>query len=276
LNEVNKRGLSRDIPDPIKREVRQRCGFGCVNCGKAVYQYEHVDPEFADASSHDPDCIALLCGWCHDLVTRGLLSKETIKSRILAPKCKELGFSFGPFDIGNQPPEIILGTVTAENCKILLRINEDDVLSIATPADAGQPFILNARFFDITGAPILDIAENEWRSVSNNWDVEIVGPRIRIRRAIGDLSLVLRSEPPARIVIERLNMLHEGVRVVCWEGKSFEVVAPDGSTIRAAGGVFKNCDVVIDANATAVLMGRGGSVYFNQLSSGRSTPTERK
>lgn len=31
---INKQGISRDIPDPIKRDVRQRCGFGCVICGK--------------------------------------------------------------------------------------------------------------------------------------------------------------------------------------------------------------------------------------------------
>jgi hypothetical protein len=263
LSRINIHGLSRDIPDPIKREIRQKCGFGCVNCGKALYQYEHVDPEFKDARSHDPSRIVLLCGGCHDLVTRGLLSKDTIKLRALTPKCTELGFSFGPFDIGNQPPEVVLGTITARNCKTLIRITGDDVFSIAAPAQLGQPFILNARFFDIGSNPILDIVENEWRSALNSWDVEVVGSRIRIRRAPGDLVLILRSEPPRRIVIERLEMLHKGIRLQCSEGTEFQVVSPDGSTIRA-NGVIQSDDwlVGIDADATGIRMGLGGTMRF--------------
>lgn len=34
---------SRNIPLPIQREVRQRCGFGCVICGMPLYEYEHME-----------------------------------------------------------------------------------------------------------------------------------------------------------------------------------------------------------------------------------------
>ncbi len=30
------------IPLPIQREVRQRCGFGCVICGLPLYDYDHI------------------------------------------------------------------------------------------------------------------------------------------------------------------------------------------------------------------------------------------
>ena len=109
---MNRFGLSRDIPNETKRLIRQRCGFGCVVCGSAFYQYEHVDPNFADARVHDPERIALLCGSCHDRVTRGALSKETVKRWALHPRAKELGFSFGPFDIGLHRPVIVAGTLT--------------------------------------------------------------------------------------------------------------------------------------------------------------------
>jgi hypothetical protein len=65
-----------------------------------------------------------------------------------------------------------------------IRICGDEVFSISGPADLGQPFLLNARFFDQNGQPILDIVENEWRSSSENWDVEVVGPRISIADAL--------------------------------------------------------------------------------------------
>ena len=61
MDDTNKHGLSRYIPEAIKREVRQRCGFGCVICGFGFYDYEHFDPDFADAKFHDPNGMTLLC-----------------------------------------------------------------------------------------------------------------------------------------------------------------------------------------------------------------------
>jgi hypothetical protein len=261
--DTNKHGLSRDIPDPTKRKVRQRCGFGCINCGNAIYQYEHVDPEFADAIKHDPDSIVLLCGACHDRVTRGFLSKESVKDRTKNPKCKESGFSFGPFDVGSDPPEIVLGTILARNAKTLIRISGDDVFSIRPPEESGGPFILDARFFDADGRPILDIVANEWRSSSDNWDVEIIGSRITIRKELGNFALVLRSEPPRKLVIERMDMVHKGIRISCQEGKAFQAIAPDGSTFGATGHI-ESADwlVGIDVSETGVKVGQGGTMRF--------------
>ena len=108
----------------------QRVKFGsdrlCLaNGGSAVYEDEHVDPEFVDATSHDPDRIVLLCGTCHDLVTNGLLSKETVKQKAKTPKCKESGFSFGPFDIGGISRNKTFGIIIARNAKTLIRICGD-------------------------------------------------------------------------------------------------------------------------------------------------------
>jgi len=62
VNEINIHGLSRTIPEGIKRQVRQECGFGCVVCGLAIATYEHIDPPFKTAKDHDPSKIAYLCG----------------------------------------------------------------------------------------------------------------------------------------------------------------------------------------------------------------------
>jgi hypothetical protein len=75
----NRFGLSRDIPRGIKREVRRRSGFGCVICGCAIFEYEHVDPPFSEAKQHDPSGITLLCGQCHSYVTRGVWSKDKVQ-----------------------------------------------------------------------------------------------------------------------------------------------------------------------------------------------------
>jgi hypothetical protein len=53
-----------------------------------------------------------------------------------------------------------------------------DVFSIAPPQQHGAPFMVNANVEDREGRKVLQIVENEWRTPTENWDVEVVGPRI--------------------------------------------------------------------------------------------------
>jgi hypothetical protein len=115
---VNKFGLSRDIPDPLKREARQACGFGCVICGASIVEYEHFDPDFAEAREHNPARIALLCPSCHANVTRKFWPKEKVKTARLAPRCKQTNFSWGAFDFGQRHPTIRFAGTLLRNCQI--------------------------------------------------------------------------------------------------------------------------------------------------------------
>lgn len=269
MAEVNKFGLSRDIPDPKKREVRQRCGFGCVVCGVAIYQYEHVEPLFAEAKMHDPNCIVLLCGGCHDRVTRGILSKETIKLKAINPKCLEQGFSFGPFDLGLTSPEIIFGTLKAKNIGTLIRVYGDEILSIVPPEQKGEPFLINAFLNDRNGNLIFAIKSNEWVTPADNWDVEILGPRITIRRKLGDILLCLRSEPPHRLIIERLEMLHKGVKISCKENQTIEVTTPSGQHFKSSQMEIEGARIGVDVTETGMGIGvGGGSVYIGEMTIG--------
>jgi hypothetical protein len=81
MSESDRFGLSRAIPPEVARKVRRRSKFGCVICRGAIYQYEHIDPEFKDATAHDPSHICLLCGGRHDRVTRGRISKATVSAK---------------------------------------------------------------------------------------------------------------------------------------------------------------------------------------------------
>ncbi|MBI3099533.1 MAG: hypothetical protein HYY93_15100 [Planctomycetes bacterium] len=77
---MNPHTLPRDIPDPVRRAVRQRCKFCCVLCICGVYEYHHFAPLFAEAHAHDPDGITLLCGTHHDKVTRGIIKPEEVRA----------------------------------------------------------------------------------------------------------------------------------------------------------------------------------------------------
>lgn len=269
---VNRFGLSRDIPAAVKRAVRQRDGFGCVRCGSAIYTYEHVDPPFESAESHEVGDITLLCAGCHDLVTRGHLSKATVKDLMSAPKCREQGFSFGPLDLGSSWPEVQVGPVTMRRVPTAIRAAGVDVFSIRPPEAPGAPFRLSAHLTNREGTQALEIVDNEWRSGITTWDVELVGQRITLRDAPGEIILVLRVNPPQGLVLERLNMYVDGVHIQADESH-LEVGAQGRATFTAYSAEISSSQVGIEINpdGTGAIGVGGGSVYIGHMVTGSTS-----
>ncbi len=200
----NKHGLSRYIPAEIRREIRQRCGFGCVICGAGIVQYEHVNLEFKDATEHAVKAMTLLCPSCHFKVTTGMGSKKSVELAMLEPCALKKGFSNDFFDFGNNLPEIVLGGATFIGGNIPIQIHGFPLMRIDPPETAGGPFLLSANFFDSRGKNSLNIIKNEWRAKSDNWDVEIVGNELTIREKIRRVHLKFRVNPPKKIIISYL------------------------------------------------------------------------
>lgn len=212
---TNRHGLSRTVPADVKREVRQRCGFGCVICGFGFYDYEHFDPDFLDATEHNPKGMTLLCSQCNQKRARGgRLSAHSVALANANPKCLERGFASEMFDFHSDPIEIVFAGVTFYDCKHLIVVNERPILSVAPSLGGNAPVLLSGVFCDSMGRETLTITENEWSVESGNWDVECEGPRITIRSAPRQIALVLRLNSPKGIVIERIDMLFEGVRFI--------------------------------------------------------------
>lgn len=273
---VNKFGLTDIISSGVKREIRQRCGFGCVNCGNAVYQYEHLEPTFTEAEEHNPDHIVLLCGGCHDRVTRNILSKETIKTRSIKPICKQQGFSFGPFDIGLVEPTILIGTLTCQSVETLIEIDGESIFSIKEPESEGAPFRINAFIADRDGNEILKIVDNEWVTTISNWDVEVVGPRITIRKKLGDISLVLRTESPHSLILERLEMEHRGVKISCRENDNLQVITRSGQVLKSSSMKITGSRVGVEITGNSMGIGvGGGSVNIRSMTIGNQPSLPR-
>lgn len=248
---INKHGLSRGIPQDVKRLVRQKCGFGCVICGKAIYQYEHVDPPFAEATEHDPARIVLLCPGCHGKVTTGMLSKETVKKAGDTPMCRQQGFSFEAFDIGAGLPVVEVPGLRCIDTPVLLEVCGTPLISFARPESAGGPFRLSALFYDNSGNELLRIENNEWRSIVSAWDFEVKGRRITCRIGPGKIALVLRSEPPTTLVVERLDMCFMGTAILLEEGRELSITGPTGASITLGSGATvtlerRQAGIVID------------------------------
>lgn len=232
---VNKHGLPRTIPPNVKREVRRACGFGCVICGLAIVDYEHVDPTFADALVHDPEKIVLLCPGCHAMVTRKQWSKQKVKLARENPACLKAGHARQFFDFCVGRPILKLGETELAGCEVFIHFQGYDLLSVLPPEEEGAPFRLSGVFTDSSGNIALRIKDNEWFASSSAWDVEVVGPRITIREGDRKISLVLRADPPNFLVVEKMNMYIGGSRLAVQEGV-FSVTDRCGRTNTMTGG----------------------------------------
>ena len=84
---IRRRKMVQDRPPlnaGIMREVRQRCGFGCVICGRPIYEYDHI-LGWAKVKRHVASEITLLCDNHHREKTAGFLPNERVIEADKAP-----------------------------------------------------------------------------------------------------------------------------------------------------------------------------------------------
>ena len=206
----NKHGLQRTIPANIEREVRKRCAFGCVICGKAPYQYDHFNPEFKHAREHNPDGITLLCYEHHGDKTARRINNTQVAAANAAPYSQTNGSAYGKFYTAGNQPIVKLGNSSIEHCEVVLELCGDPVIWFSSVQDVKEGFRLNAKIRDRAGKVIFWIDENVWRIGSGIWDVTIIGPRITIRSKHRRIELVLTIQPPGMLIVERAVLFHRG------------------------------------------------------------------
>lgn len=255
--ETNKFGLSRaSLTAEVKRRIRQKSGFGCVMCGIAIGDYEHVDPEFSEAKEHDPERMTFLCSRHHTATTRKRLDKETIRQHMADPFALRKGFSFEELYIGTERPSVVLGDILIENARVIIKHNNEPIFWIDEPEEAGGPFRVNAELRNKYGEVVLSIKDNEWQVRTDNWDVENIGPRTIIRNGKRDIALILLSEPPNRVIVEKMNMRVDGFTFIC-DGKRFFVETEAGTRFYGSGAHLLNCDCAISHENGGITLGIG-------------------
>lgn len=204
---TNKHGLSRYIPQETKLEIRRRSKFGCVACRCAFYQYEHIMPEYHDADEHNPVNMCLLCGHCHDKVTRGMLSKETIQIKYNEIQSSaDIKKPFDDLDLNHNNIDVKLGSCIFKHSKCLILLDGVVVLSIEPPEDESSFPTLSGYFSDDDGNELFRIDRNEWHGSNDAWDTEIKGNEIIIRTSKDKIALHLIAHPPESIEVVVLDM----------------------------------------------------------------------
>ncbi len=229
MSNKNEFNLSRNIPKKIARQVRQRCGFGCVICGSGIYQYEHFNPPFMDCRHHSAEGITLLCGSHHDEKERGFLPLEKIEIANQSPFCKKQGFK-NQLYLNEDCPRLFLGSNEFFGYKDVILIEEFSLLRIDPPEFENSPFRLSGHFFNENGEELLSIKQNEWRGNPDCWDATTEGGIITIKtrgEQVKTLVKISVNEQPKKILISELDMFYQGFKFIINNG-IFQFVNPQG------------------------------------------------
>lgn len=246
----NRYNLTRNIPSEVKRAVRQKSKFGCVNCRSAIYEYEHINPSYSEAKIHDPDAICLLCGCCHSAVTRGHISKETILRKYIDVQSNpEIKRPFGDIDVAGDGFSVHIGNNKFINSCSIISLDNIDILRLDPPEDDGGPPLLSGIFFDHVGREIFRIERNVWHGPADAWDMDIVGNKIRIRTQRRKLALEVTLLPPSSIVINHVDMNFHDMNV--YIDKEFRITRNEYNARRTT--IFSNF-MVRDSSSCIHLM----------------------
>ena len=208
-NSPNRHGLKRYIEKPTRKKIREDAGYGCVICGTLFCDYEHIEPEFHDAEKHDPEKMTLLCESCHGKVTGKRISKRRVWEAKAAPFCKRNKFTREEID-PSVIPTFKVGGSLFNDVEIILTINGKPLIWLEPPTKVGEPFLVNAIFYDNAGKYIASINRNQFTSVLGTHDVWGEGTRIEIRPQKGMIGLTLKIEGDEPVHVERINMNYLG------------------------------------------------------------------
>lgn len=209
---------SRNIPLPIQREVRQRCGFGCVICGLPLYEYEHME-EWAVVQRHVAEEITLLCDQHHREKTGGLLPKQMVREANANPfnlrkDCQkpytfhfagnhaEIELGSNTFTCENQGYNTSFAPIVIDNLPLLGFVIADDHL------------LFNLVAFDEMNEKILHIKNNQLLYATMPWDIQLVGRKLTVREAHRKILIEIEFCPPNKVIINRGRFLLNGVEVL--------------------------------------------------------------
>ena len=219
----NKYGLSRNIPQAVKKAVRRRCGFGCVLCGNAIFTYEHIEPTFANAQKHDPQCITLLCGNHQIQSSKGLLSKDQIKKADDNPYCRQKGTANHLFDLGGKKPVLLVGDNNFTECGHKIQVDGQTIFEILAPDKKSTMWRLSAKFQDKSGMTICEIQKNELILNSAVFDITQIETRFSIYSQ-DETILELEVKPPTALLLKKYRIFTKHGKIIIGKSKEIDML----------------------------------------------------
>jgi hypothetical protein len=148
-----------------------------------------------------------LCGRCHDKVTKGQISKDTVRRQYeIIQADANIKRPHDDLILDSKSLTVVLGSNIFHGARTLIEIEGAAVLAIKPPEDGMSFPTISGEFSDENGEELFRIERNVWSGRPDAWDMKVEGKEIVIRSAPRKVALKMIIQPPDRIVIERLDM----------------------------------------------------------------------
>ncbi len=232
------------IRTEVQREVRQRCGFGCVLCGLPIYQIHHIE---GDPTVHDPRDMTLLCPNHHEEENKGLITKDQIRAANDDPVNHRNGVSSAQKLNGFMDPScsFIIGNCEVRNAAQnghFAPIMIDGLPILAFNFEDGRA-LLELRLFNEYNEAVLIVEDGSLVLSTLPWDITFKGDELTIREGRGKIRLQVGFHPPSNVEIKRGFFLFDGAAIA---------VSEHGVECLNNHVVWSNCGATLNGVAFAI------------------------
>jgi hypothetical protein len=188
-------------PEPVKRELRQRAGYGCCRCGFPIYQYHHIVPYSEDQHFRVEDMM-LLCPNCHNMATVNALTAKEQRAIQEEPYNIKRGYASGMLKINQPYCAIAAGGTLIVGVGPLITVDGEPLLSMYV--GEGGEMQVSITLLSQDDQTLAIIEKNEWVSGDSAvWDIESGYQRLTIRQAQRRISLNIDATgEPVRVKAE--------------------------------------------------------------------------
>lgn len=179
-----------DVPNEVKRQLRQEAGFGCCHCGHPFIQYHHIVP-WAEDQHFRPADMMVLCGQCHPLCTVGAIPQSV--QRVWKARSKNIVDNLvrGTLFVNTRELAVNLAGGKAIETPNLLSLSGITVLSAKRDEEDGR-ILISASIHDRCGTSVAVLNDNEWSmNPGLVWDFESYPLHSTIRLAPRDIAFAV-------------------------------------------------------------------------------------
>jgi hypothetical protein len=239
-NAFKKMGNRIKIPAEVRREVRKRCGFGCIICGQAFYEYDHLI-DWSIVEEHDPNNLTLLCDNHHKAKTNGRMpltfvqdkNREPYNTLCTSPRSEYLTLVGDKFSVSTGGLETS-GNLSQESDRFFPLVI--DGVPIVTIRFEDGRILFSINLYNKDNELVLQVVDNEIITYTSAWDVEIIGNQVTVRAKLHDVCLGIKPDVTQNKISIMGNIFLNGVHVRISRDKHIKF---------NAGGIIKNCQANI-------------------------------
>ncbi len=206
------------IPANVKRQVRRRCGFGCVVCGALLYEYDHLHG-WANTHTHEPSGIVLLCDQHHREKTVGLLPIDRVIAANENPANRKkresaahvLHYHGSEYEVSLAGMKFVVPASRVGSLLVPLMIDDEPIVIFRVE---DEHLLLSFNYYDESNRLALRIKNNELVYRTDVWDIEFIGKNLKLRKGKREIILDLAFEPPTKIAIDCARINRNGVTII--------------------------------------------------------------